>query len=125
MEIMSKHYGQILERAIRRNGNSISDVARLLKMNRRSVYNWFNQAQLKPEIFFKIGRVIDHDFSIDLPHLFTPEDFAKNPGMAVNKNGELMENASNENWQEKYIDLLEKYNALLNDIIHSDQISSN
>ncbi|MDB5019809.1 MAG: hypothetical protein JWQ28_936, partial [Pedobacter sp.] len=46
---MSKHYGQILERAIRRNGNSISDVARLLNINRRSVYNWFNQAQLRPE----------------------------------------------------------------------------
>ncbi|MDB5019132.1 MAG: hypothetical protein JWQ28_259 [Pedobacter sp.] len=123
---MSKHYGQILERAIRRNGNSISDVARLLNINRRSVYNWFNQAQLRPEIIYKIGHVINYDFSVDLPHLFTPEDFIRKPRLAVNKQGELMEDTNNSNtWQQKYIDLLEKYNALLSEIVISDQITKN
>jgi transcriptional regulator with XRE-family HTH domain len=122
---MSKHYGQILERAIRRNGNSISDVARLMNINRRSVYNWFNQSQLKAEIFYKIGRVINYDFSVDLPHLFTPEDFVKNQGLAVNKEGELTQEPNENNWQEKYIDLLEKYNALLSEILLIDQISEN
>lgn len=123
---MTKHYGQILERAIRRNGNSISDVARLLNINRRSVYNWFNQAQLRPEIFYKIGHVINYDFSTDLPHLFTPEDFIIKPRLAVNKQGELMEDVTNGNlWQQKYIDLLEKYNSLLSEIVVSDQLTKN
>jgi transcriptional regulator with XRE-family HTH domain len=121
---MSKHYGQILERAIRRNGNSISEVARLLNMNRRSVYNWFNQVQLRPEILYKIGHVINYDFSVDLPNLFTPEDFIKKPRLAVNKEGELMEDTTNSNsWQQKYIDLLEKYNSLLSEIVVSDQLT--
>jgi transcriptional regulator with XRE-family HTH domain len=121
---MTKHYGQILERAIRRNGNSISDVARLLNINRRSVYNWFNQAQLRPEIFYKIGHVINYDFSVDLPHLFTPEDFIKKPRLTINKQGELMEDTSNNySWQQKYIDLLEKYNALLSEIVVSEQLT--
>lgn len=121
---MSKHYGQILERAIRRNGNSISDVARLLNINRRSVYNWFNQAQLRPEIFYKIGHVINYDFSVDLPHLFTPEDFIIKPRLSVNKQGHLMEDLNGINaWQQKYIDLLEKYNTLLSEIVISDQLT--
>lgn len=121
---MGKHYGQILERAIRRNGNSISDVARLLNINRRSVYNWFNQPQLRPEILYKIGRVIDYDFSVDLPHLFTPEDFIKKPRLTINKEGQLMEDSSGTcTWQQKYIDLLEKYNALLSEIVVTDQLT--
>jgi transcriptional regulator with XRE-family HTH domain len=121
---MNKHYGQILERAIRRNGNSISDVARLLNINRRSVYNWFNQAQLRPEILYKIGHVINYDFSVDLPHLFTPEDFLRKPRLTINKQGELMEDTTNSHsWQQKYIDLLEKYNSLLSEIVVSDQLT--
>jgi transcriptional regulator with XRE-family HTH domain len=120
---MTKHYGQILERAIRRNGNSISDVARLLNINRRSVYNWFNQAQLRPEIIYKIGNVINYDFSVDLPHLFTPEDFAQKPRLTVNNQGKLMEDTNSYSWQQKYIDLLEKYNSLLSEIVVSDQLT--
>jgi transcriptional regulator with XRE-family HTH domain len=121
---MAKHHGQILERAIRRNGNSISDVARLLNINRRSVYNWFNQQQLRPEIIYKIGQVINHDFSVDLPEMFSPEDFAKKARLTINKQGELIEDTTN-TWQQKYIDLLEKYNTLLNEIVLSDNITKN
>jgi transcriptional regulator with XRE-family HTH domain len=123
---MSKHYGQILERAIRRSGNSISDVARLLNINRRSVYNWFNQQQLKPELFYKIGHVINYDFSVDLPDLFTPEDFVKKPRLAVNFRGELLEeNENNSSWKQKYIDLLERHNALLSGMVETEQQQKN
>lgn len=74
--IMANHYGQIVEKVIRRDGHSISDVSRLMKVNRRSVYNWFNQPNLRPEIIYRIGRIIKHDFSVDLPHVFKSEDFA-------------------------------------------------
>ena len=123
---MSRHYGQILERAIRRSGSSISDVARLLNINRRSVYNWFNQQQLKPELFYKIGHAIHYDFSVDLPDLFTPEDFVLKPRLAVNYRGELMEeNANQASWKEKYIELLEKHNALLSELVETEQQQNN
>jgi hypothetical protein len=74
---MEMHYGQIVEQIIRRKGYSISELARLTKVNRRSVYNWFNQKQLKPEIIFRIGTVVNYDFSAEFPGLFPDEDFSK------------------------------------------------
>jgi hypothetical protein len=110
---MDKHYGQIVELVIRKGGYSISEIARLTLINRKSVYNWFNQKYLKPEIIYRIGCVINHDFSVEFPELFTTDQFNKN-----NKPGSLnssLTNSSLENviWKDKYILLLEKYNNLL------------
>jgi len=110
------HHGQIVERIVRRNGHSISDVARLANVNRRSVYNWFNQQQLKPEIIYRIGCVINHDFSEELPQLFTSEDFQKGFRKTsflnnISDDADGLDN--NQIWKDKYIDLLERYNYLL------------
>lgn len=110
------HHGQILEKVVRRNGHSISDVARLTNVNRRSVYNWFNQPHLKPEIIYRIGCVIDHDFSVELPHLFTADDFNKERrhSLISGVREETSDDLSNKHyWKDKYIDLLERYNELL------------
>ncbi|WP_069658405.1 helix-turn-helix domain-containing protein [Arcticibacter eurypsychrophilus] len=110
------HHGQIIEKVIRRNGHSISDVARLTNVNRRSVYNWFNQQQLKPEIIYRIGCVINHDFSEELPQLFTSEDFQKGfrKSSFLNTSAEEPDSPLNKNlWKDKYVDLLERYNSLL------------
>ncbi|EOR93422.1 hypothetical protein ADIARSV_3501 [Arcticibacter svalbardensis MN12-7] len=110
------HHGQIIEKVVRRNGHSISDVARLTNVNRRSVYNWFNQQQLKPEIIYRIGCVINHDFSEELPQLFTPEDFQKGfrKTSFLNSVGEEPDSSTNKDlWKDKYVDLLERYNTLL------------
>ena len=117
------HYGQLVEKMVRRNGHSISDVARLANVNRRSVYNWFNQQQLKPEIIYRIGCVINHDFSEEFPNLFTSEDFTK--GF---RKTSFVHNVSNETeiteikqvWKDKYIDLLERYNKLLSHRIDAE-----
>jgi len=110
------HHGQIIEKVVRRNGHSISDVARLTNVNRRSVYNWFNQQQLKPEIIYRIGCVINHDFSVELPQLFTSEDFEKGFRKTSFLNiasEETEESLNKENWKDKYIELLERYNTIL------------
>ena len=117
------HYGQIVEKIVRRNGHSISDVARLANVNRRSVYNWFNQRQLKPEIIYRIGCVINHDFSEELPELFTPEDFQKGFKRTSFLNGVSYETEVSENkqvWKDKYIELLERYNNLLLNTISAE-----
>ncbi|WP_407427997.1 helix-turn-helix domain-containing protein [Arcticibacter sp.] len=112
---MEIHYGQILEKVVRRNGHSISDVARLTNVNRRSVYNWFNQQQLKADIIFRVGCVINHDFSIELPHLFTSEDFERgfkraSFSMSIDDSAE---DETQHYWKDKYISLLEQYNQQL------------
>lgn len=111
---MDLHHGQIVERVIRRNGYSISELSRLTHVNRRSVYNWFNQQHLKPEIIFRIGCALKHDFSIEFPHLFSKEDFKIiYEGTDVEKSGEPLGRSGTDNWKDKYIHLLEQYNNLL------------
>jgi transcriptional regulator with XRE-family HTH domain len=110
---MEMHYGQIVEQIIRRKGYSISELARLTKVNRRSVYNWFNQKQLKPEIIFRIGTVVNYDFSAEFPGLFPNEDFSKSNSFVVYNTPENATEANRSYWKDKYIDLLEKYNQLL------------
>jgi hypothetical protein len=114
---MPIHQGKTIEQIIRRSGNSFTRVARLTKVSRRSVYNWFSQPKLNPLIIHKIGCVINHDFSIEFPDLFSPEDFqvGNNPVLpekAVDKRNLEEEIAM---WKDKYIEILERYNELLSE----------
>ena len=112
---MELHHGQIVERIIRRNGHSISELARLAKVNRRSVYNWFNQRNLKPEIIFRIGCVLNYDFSSEFPNLFSKEEFVRKNTPFINELSPKIapEKGEVNFWKDKYIDLLERYNQLL------------
>jgi hypothetical protein len=105
---MSTHYGQIIEKVIRRNGHSISEVALITGVNRRSVYNWFNQRHLKADIIIRIGKAIHYDFSTLIPELdLTTRDFIT---LAPKLRGEDEQVTV---WKDKYISLLERYNELL------------
>ncbi|MEO3407297.1 hypothetical protein AAFN85_25490 [Mucilaginibacter sp. CAU 1740] len=89
-------------------------------MNRRSVYNWFNQKYLKQEIIHEIGLLISHDFSVEFPELFRKTDFLQVQG------GFHADNASDNSnyiWKDKYIELLEKYNTLLRSKVDSERHS--
>lgn len=112
---IDKHYGEIIERTIRRNGYSISELSRLMKVNRRSIYNWFNQAKFKSEIIFKIGCALKHDFSDEFPELFSPEDFqqAFNKSRSFSDDFLASELEKINYWKDKYISLLEEYNEIL------------
>jgi lambda repressor-like predicted transcriptional regulator len=110
---MDKHYGQIIELTIRKKGFSISELARLANINRKCVYNWFNQKYLKPEIIHRVGRFINHDFSVEFPELFTSDDFLPNDERGSAELHTLGSPASISVWKDRYIELLEKYNNLL------------
>lgn len=111
---MDLNAGQIVERVVRRNKVSISELARRMQVNRRSVYNWFDQKTLKIDIICKIGHVLNHDFSVDFPEAFGERGFA-----AMEKIVDAMEDNEHKQpnsvhyWMVKYISLLEKYNELL------------
>lgn len=112
----NKHYGQIVEHVIRENGFNLTELARLCFVNRRSLYNWFEKKYLNPDIIYRIGSIIQHDFSVEFPELFATEDFGA-------KKGELSAKAAVDLdffqapdailWKDKYIQLMEKYQVLL------------
>lgn len=110
---MELHHGQTVERIIRRNGYSIAELARIIQVNRRSVYNWFNQRHLKPEIIFRIGSVLNHDFSSEFPSLFVKGETIGKNTLHYTASAESAPGLEDSNWKDKYIDLLEKYNELL------------
>jgi transposase-like protein len=87
-----KHHGQLIEKIIRRDGHSITDIARLTNVNRRSVYNCTGMfPELKEEI--------------DTEEVYVA-DTKTNQGSEV----------ESPDWKEKYIDLLEKHAQLLSQI---------
>lgn len=123
---MDKHYGHIIEKIIRRNGYSISELARLTNVNRRSIYNWFNQKNLKPEIIFRIGFALKHDFSEEFPELFTEDDFQKviAPEKISNDDPTMLNESGSAYWKDKYIKILEEYNRLLVNQVKQDPKSN-
>lgn len=113
---MESHHGRIIELTIRKKGLNISEIARLTHVNRRSVYNWFNQKYLKPEIIYRLGVVLKHDFSVEFPDLFSKKDFMKerNTGNDLDTADPVAEEIPGSHiWKDRYISLLENYNKLL------------
>lgn len=108
------HNGEIVELVIRRHGLSITEVSRRLQVSRRSIYNWFTQQHLALNIICRIGEVLDYDFSVDMPELFNGGDNQGSISRSHLKQtmGDYQNSASY--WRNKYINLLEKHNDVLN-----------
>ncbi|HEY1007826.1 MAG TPA: helix-turn-helix transcriptional regulator [Sphingobacteriaceae bacterium] len=112
---MEQHTGAIVERVVRRSGLSITELARRIHVNRRSVYNWFEQKTLKLDIIQKIGCVLGHDFSVEFPEYFDKGELTQMKRLI---DSPMEESAPGQGesvyfWMNKYIALLEKYNELL------------
>ncbi|TWR28842.1 hypothetical protein FPZ43_11265 [Mucilaginibacter pallidiroseus] len=111
---MSKRDGQILEAQIRRSSYSISEIAGLMGVDRRTIYNLFSTKDVKTEYIIQIGNLIKYDFSYDFPNKVKHTDFNFKPLPASSE-----ENRNN--WKDRYIELLEKYTKLLNRMIDEDK----
>ncbi|GAA4322520.1 hypothetical protein GCM10023149_22890 [Mucilaginibacter gynuensis] len=105
---MNKHRGKLVENFVRKTGINISDLARSLSVDRRTIYNWFKQEQLSEPVIYRIAVTLNYDFAEEFPGLFAAEDLkqrtqAKQP----------TDHREDEKWKDKYIDLLIKYTHLL------------
>ena len=89
---MEEHRGSELEKVIRKKGINISELARKIGVNRRSLYNWFKEKNLKSSIVKRISEAINVE-----SHAHSPD------------NNEV------DYWRDKYISLLERYVEVLSD----------
>ena len=96
------HHGLIIEKAVRRSGLSISEIARILKVNRRSIYNYFTQQRLSIDVISSFETLLAHDFSEEIPEYSKYK--LKQPAAT---DQQVMD------WKARYLNLLEKYNELL------------
>ncbi len=111
-----QHRGEILEKAIRQSGIPITRIVKKLSKSRRWLYNQFTRQDVSLDIFLEIGKLIHHDFSLEL------NEFKLNTRrshLIEDANDNEYGNQTAQYWKDKYMHLLEEYNELLKSQ-HSD-----
>jgi hypothetical protein len=96
--------GKVIEKAVRNSGVNITLLAKKLKKSRQWVYHIFESDQVSSDVIADIGKAIHYDFSNDFKNIHF---YQGNDGMRIEHED------SADYWREKYIALLEEYNALL------------
>jgi transcriptional regulator with XRE-family HTH domain len=94
--------GELLERAIRRKGLNITEIASAMNVTRRTLYNWFKQEIIDKDTMAKLSSIVTYDVVSSKPKttIYKIED-----GQTPIKDEAY--------WQDRYIDLLERYSSLI------------
>ena len=103
-----QHRGEIVELAVRQSVYSLTKLTQRLGKSRRWIYHAFENPILSIEVVLEISKIIHHDFSDEITELKRFNSVVK----AQNGNS-YIENESVDYWKNKYLVLLEKYNAML------------
>lgn len=108
-----QHKGEIIEKAVRESGYSITKLAKQMGKSRRWVYQIFDSSNVSIDYILGIGKIIYHDFSQDIKDLRaykvqrTEQIFSDVPPTFKTKEEEA------EHWKNKYLQVLEQYHELL------------
>jgi predicted transcriptional regulator len=108
-----QHRGEIVEQAVRQSGYSLTKLTQRLGKSRRWIYHAFENPILSIEVILEIGKIIHHDFSDEIIDLKRYSAKIAEPLTSSLKNSENSVISQNDYWKNKYLLLLEKYNALL------------
>jgi CRISPR/Cas system-associated exonuclease Cas4 (RecB family) len=108
-----EHRGEIVEKVIRQSGYPITKLAKKIGKTARWMYYQFENHNMPIDYILQIGNFIHYDFSNDIKDL---KKYNLSNGNPINKetNATYLKNEEiNDYWKDKYLALLEKYNALL------------
>ena len=105
-----QHKGEIVEKAVRQSGLTLTQLAPRIGKSRRWLYNAFENPNLSIEHILIIGKIIHYDFSDDILELQRVRNL-EDP--ISPQNAYVVSAESAEYWKNKYLTLLEKYNTLL------------
>ncbi|MEJ7559551.1 MAG: helix-turn-helix domain-containing protein [Pedobacter sp.] len=97
------HMGQLLERAIKRKGLNITEIAAALGVSRRTLYNWFKLEVIDESIMERISGTILHDASSGKSEVVVVD-------LEVEESVPLKDDTY---WKDKYMKLLERYSTLI------------
>jgi vacuolar-type H+-ATPase subunit I/STV1 len=106
------HRGQLLEAAVKASRLNIEFVAEKAGYSRSSYYKHKEEKDLDYHILASYGKAIKHDFTEELPEM--PKYLIEEPNEDYGKTPTLNEAIKQrDQWKEKYYELLEKYNKLI------------
>jgi hypothetical protein len=100
------HVGKQLENAVRASEWSITALAQKLKLSRKTIYNYFENPDLDEHIVKRFENVLH----VYIMHLQNDGKWVQEASTHYSEN--TSENSS-QFWKNKYLELLEKYSALL------------
>jgi len=104
---LNVHMGQTLELIIRKNELNLTELANEVGVDRRTFYYWFKKEVLKESTINRISKVIKSDnLTNSIKTNLLEPCFAHPTEVSEDK-------TSNEYWKDKYVQLLERYTALL------------
>ncbi len=103
-----QHRGEIVEQAVRQSGYSLTKLTQRLGKSRRWIYHAFENPILSIDKILEISKIIHYDFSDEIIELKRYNSTIKEP---IDKH--YIEKETSDYWKNKYLDLLEKYNTML------------
>lgn len=108
-----KHKGEIIEKAVRESGFSITRLATRMGKSRRWVYQIFESQIVPVDYILAIGKIIHHDFTEEVEELKTYKLSIAQQMTSDRDHAFGSDKDEVEYWKNKYLSVLEKYNDLL------------
>jgi hypothetical protein len=106
------HRGEALQAAIQQSDLTIKQITSRAKYSRSSYYNHIADPNLPDDVLIRYGKVLKYDFSAEIPGLakyqFTDEIIPRPQPKTFDE-----AIADRDYWRDKYIALLERYNAVV------------
>ncbi|WP_165870299.1 helix-turn-helix domain-containing protein [Albibacterium bauzanense] len=114
---MLRHDGEILKKLIGKGDIPISRIAKQMGVNRSTIYRMFDKADIPIDFLLKIGKVINKDMSPFFPEVIQAIQEPPVNYSSPKSYSELLD--ERRYWKDKYINILEKCNSLLNNQLAS------
>jgi hypothetical protein len=109
-----QHRGEIVEKAVRESGFSLTKLAQRMGKSRKWLYDAFENPNLSIEFVLEIGKIIHHDFSstfsFSVPQIVSDDQVYK----SQTHHDEIAF------WKDKYIQVLEENKRLLERLAQLD-----
>lgn len=108
-----QHKGEIIEKAIRQSGYSITKLAKKLGKSARWMYYMFESSNVSIDHILEIGEILHHDFSNEIKELKKYKVLNEIQAIKDSETSYKSKHEELEYWKNKYLALLEKHNQLL------------
>lgn len=106
------HRGKILQQLVDATRTNKSVIAERAGYSRASYYKHIQEPELEYRIITAYGKAIKHDFTKEFPEM--PKYLLEEPDVSYSKDLTIEDAREQiEYWKNKYVELLEKYNHLI------------
>ncbi len=108
-----QHKGEIVEKAVRQSGYSITKLAKKLGKSARWMYYMFENNNVSIDHILEVGEIIHYDFSNDIKELKKYKSLNETLEIKESETAYKSKQTELEYWKNKYLILLEEHNKLL------------